>query len=396
MSRGFHREFEELINEAEGIRPVVVLIDDLDRCLPDQVIETFEAIRLFLSTPGTAFVIAADERLVRDAVRRRYAAASEIEVDLPREYLEKLVHVAMRIPPLSRPETESYCNLLVAEQLLSPEQFALVVGAAQRIRRSGELQVSCNVGIVRESLPEALPPSLEAEFGLIEQIIGPLASGLKGNPRQIKRYLNTLDMRRRTAKRRGITIDEAVLAKLVVLEYVHDDRHRQLHKWQQQGSGLAAELAQLEEPQEDLSPLRGNTEIGFWVTNAWMRDWLAVQPMLGGVDLTPYFFLSRDRVADGSASSHLPPGLQVLAGDLGLDAVSVREPAVDKAKELAAEQQLVLVEACAARLKALPDKQPMMRSLLEIAASHPYLVDTVLVALAAVPYPKMPVDIPGC
>ena len=394
VSRGFHREFEELINEAEGIRPVVVLIDDLDRCLPDQVIETFEAIRLFLSTPGTAFVIAADERLVRDAVRRRYAAASEIEVDLPREYLEKLVHVAMRIPPLSRPETESYCNLLVAQQLLSPVQFAFVIEAAQRIRRSGELQVSCNVGIVRESLPGDLPPSLEAEFGLIEQIIGPLASGLKGNPRQIKRYLNTLDMRRRTAKRRGITIDEAVLAKLVVLEYVQDDRHRQLHKWQQQGSGLAAEIAQLEGPQGDLSSLRSKPETGFWATDPWMRDWLAVEPMLGGVDLTPYFFLSRDRVAGGSASSHLPPGLQVLVGDLGVDTVSVREPSVDKVKELVPEQQLVLVEACAARLKPLPDKQPMMKSLVEIAASHPHLVDTVLAALAAVPYPKVPVDVP--
>ena len=394
VSRGFHREFEELINEAEGIRPVVVLIDDLDRCLPDQVIETFEAIRLFLSTPGTAFVIAADERLVRDAVRRRYAAASEVEVDLPREYLEKLVHVAMRIPPLSRPETESYCNLLVAEQLLNPEQFASVIEAAQRIRRSGELQVSCNVGIVREALPEGLPPSLETEFGLIEQLIGPLASGLKGNPRQIKRYLNTLDMRRRTAKRRGIMIDEAVLAKLVVLEYVHDDRHRQLDTWQRQGSGLSAEIAQLEELQGDLSSLRTDPTLGVWAADPWIEAWLAVEPMLRGVDLIPYFFLSRDRIADGGASSQLPPGLQILVGDLGVDTISVREPAVDKVKELVPEQQLVLVEACAARLRALPDKQPMMKSLVEIAASHPHLVDTILAAVAAVPYPKVPVDIP--
>lgn len=208
VSRGFHREFEDLVAAAD-VDSVVVLIDDLDRCLPDQVIETLEAIRLFLSTKGTAFVIAADERLVRDAVRRRYEAAAAVEVDLPQEYLEKLVHVPLRIPPLARPDTESYCNLLVAERILDEDAFGKVLGAARAIRATGDLQVSCNVGIVRDALaPDLLPAELEAEFALVEQVIGPLASGLKGNPRQIKRYLNTLDLRRRTAARRSLPVDE--------------------------------------------------------------------------------------------------------------------------------------------------------------------------------------------
>ncbi|MDE0615348.1 MAG: P-loop NTPase fold protein [bacterium] len=394
VSRGFHREFEELIKSTEGIRPVVVLIDDLDRCLPDQVIETLEAIRLFLSTPGTAFVIAADERLVRDAVRRRYAAASEIEVDLPREYLEKLVHVAMRIPPLTRPDTESYCNLLVAERLLDHDDFTKVLASAQGIRKSGELKVSCNVGIVREALPKDLPADLEAEFGLIEQLIGPLASGLKGNPRQIKRYLNTFDMRRRTAKRREMPIDEAVLAKLVVLEYVRDDRYRELHGWQRQGNGLSEEMARLEAAQEDLSSVEADKTVGAWAADPWTRDWLAVEPKLAGIDLAPYFFLSRDRVSDGGASSHLPPGLQVLVADLESEAASIREPAIDKVKELQSEEQLMLLEASSVRLRALPDKQPMMMSMIEIAASEPSLVSVAVAALASIPYSEVSPDIP--
>ncbi len=394
VSRGFHREFEELIKSTEGIRPVVVLIDDLDRCLPDQVIETLEAIRLFLSTPGTAFVIAADERLVRDAVRHRYAEASDIEVDLPREYLEKLVHVAMRIPPLTRPDTESYCNLLVAERLLDPDDFAKVLASAQRIRQSGELKVSCNVGIAREALPEDLPASLEAEFGIIEQLIGPLASGLKGNPRQIKRYLNTFDMRRRTAKRREMPIDEAVLAKLVVLEYVRDDRYRELHGWQRQGNGLSEEIARLEEALEDLSSVEADKTVGAWAADPWTRDWLAVEPKLAGIDLAPYFFLSRDRVSDGGASSHLPPDLQILVTDLESETASTREAAIDKAKGMSVEEQLMLLEASAVRLKALPDKQPMMKSMIEIAASQPSLVSVAVAALASIPYSQVTPDIP--
>ena len=395
-SPGFHAEFRELIETAAAPRPLVVLIDDLDRCLPDQVIDTLEAIRLFLSAPGTAFVVAADERLVRAAVRHRYATAAENEVDIPREYLEKLVHVAIRIPQLARPETESYCNLLVAERHLTDEEFAAVLDAAQSVRRSGELQVSCNIGIVRKALSEAPPPELEAEFGLIEQLIGPLATGLKGNPRQIKRYLNTLDMRRRTATRRAIPVDEAVLAKLVVLEYTRDDRYRELHAWQRRGNGLSEEIAQLEEaPNKDPEPWTSpESEIAAWAADPWTRDWLTTEPRLAGLDLGPYFFLSRDRVSDDGTSSRLPPNLQTLVADLGSDVTSIREPAVDKTNHLQADQVPLVLEASAARLKALPDNQPMIKSMIEIAAQRPASARFVTAVLADLLHTKVPASIP--
>ncbi len=52
----------------------MVVVDDLDRCLPPNVIDTFEAIRLFLSVRNTAFVIAADEGVMRHAVSTRFPA----------------------------------------------------------------------------------------------------------------------------------------------------------------------------------------------------------------------------------------------------------------------------------------------------------------------------------
>ena len=394
VSQGFHRDFEQLIEEIDEIDSVVVLIDDLDRCLPDQVIETLEAIRLFLATPGTAFVIAADERLVRDAVRHRYAQASEVEINLPQEYLEKLVQVAMRIPPLARPDTESYCNLLVAQRILDADDFDQVLEAAQQIRRSGELQVSCNVGIVREIFKENLPKKLEAEFGLIEQLMGPIASGLKGNPRQIKRYLNTLEMRRRTAFRRKISVDEAVLAKLVVLEYVRDDRYRELYEWQQKGSGLAEGMMRLEAALGDPNSVGSDAEIGAWVADSWTLDWITAGPRLAGVGLAPYFFLSRVSATDGGASSHLPMSLQALMPKLESDTPSIREAALDEATELPVDDQLMLLEACATRMKALPNKQPIMKSMIEIAGKQPALVPAIVAALSSVPYSEITADIP--
>ncbi len=67
----FREEFAELLSH-EALRHVsrvVVLVDDLDRCLPGTVIETLETMRLFLAVPKMSFVIAADEDRVADALR---------------------------------------------------------------------------------------------------------------------------------------------------------------------------------------------------------------------------------------------------------------------------------------------------------------------------------------
>ena len=67
----FREEFAKLLDEAK-IDQLVVLIDDLDRCLPSTAIETLEAIRLFLFVPKTAFVIGADEGMIEYAVRQHF------------------------------------------------------------------------------------------------------------------------------------------------------------------------------------------------------------------------------------------------------------------------------------------------------------------------------------
>jgi predicted KAP-like P-loop ATPase len=97
----FRKAFDELLEKA-GVEQLVVLIDDLDRCLPDTAIETLEAVRLFVFTSRTAFVVAADEAMIEYAVRKHFP-------DLPdttgpqtyaRNYLEKLIQVPFRIPAL--------------------------------------------------------------------------------------------------------------------------------------------------------------------------------------------------------------------------------------------------------------------------------------------------------
>lgn len=74
----FREDLNKLLADPvlKHISRVVVLVDDLDRCLPDTVVDTLEAIRLFLSAKGMSFVIAADEDRVADAIHRSQDTAS--------------------------------------------------------------------------------------------------------------------------------------------------------------------------------------------------------------------------------------------------------------------------------------------------------------------------------
>jgi predicted KAP-like P-loop ATPase len=110
----FRKAFDNLLEKA-CVEQLVVLIDDLDRCLPDTAIETLEAVSLFVFTSRTAFVVAADEAMIEYAVRKHFP-------DLPdttgpqtyaRNYLEKLIQVPFRIPALGDTETRIYVTLLL-------------------------------------------------------------------------------------------------------------------------------------------------------------------------------------------------------------------------------------------------------------------------------------------
>lgn len=69
------REFAATLESLD--RRLIVLIDDLDRCLPNTTIEALEAMRLYFFVPRTVFVIAADEEMLRLAVRKHFEVSDQ-------------------------------------------------------------------------------------------------------------------------------------------------------------------------------------------------------------------------------------------------------------------------------------------------------------------------------
>ncbi|MBU1396353.1 MAG: KAP family NTPase [Gammaproteobacteria bacterium] len=320
----FRKAFDKLLEEAD-IEQLVVLIDDLDRCLPDTAIETLEAIRLFVFTSRTAFVVAADEAMIEYAVRKHFPDLPETTGprDYARNYLEKLIQIPFRIPALGETETRIYVTLLLAGAEVGEEDASyakLIAVARERLTRPWDSD-----GLDAATVRTALGPKAEKAhnaLALSDQIGPILASGSKGNPRQIKRFLNTLLLRERTATARGFGTDisVSVLAKLMLAERFIPRLFEQIALVAAvHAKGLCEDIDALEKSiaadsagviagdqvatdehkgakSADAAPATiDNAVLAEWKSSETIRDWARVRPSLAGVDLRPYLFVAKDK-----------------------------------------------------------------------------------------------------
>lgn len=318
----FRIEFSELL-EAAKIKQLVVLIDDLDRCLPSTAIDTLEAIRLFLFVPKTAFVIGADEAMIEYAVKQHFPDLPVASGPMPyaRNYLEKLVQVPFRIPALGIEETRIYVTLLLIDALVGEKHkgFGEFLEKAKRSLN----QPWIGEGLTGEDL-KAVSPEKETEINaasLVAQQIGPiLAEGTKGNPRQVKRFLNAMLIRQLIAQARGFgdSINQSVLAKLMLAERFQPDFYELIATQSMiSKDGKVSELKALEkdikpggkkkegkkatqESEVEKDPDRLDEK---WLGRTWLQQWAKIEPPLAGVDLRPYVFVARDKRILGAASA---------------------------------------------------------------------------------------------
>lgn len=400
----FRAEFEELLRST-GVKTLVVFIDDLDRCLPDTVIETLEAIRLFLYVPGTAFVISADERMVKAAVRKRFPH-DEPEFDVARDYLEKLVQVPITIPPLGASDVKRYLNLLFAQRYFG----AAFADKCRALPPPGTTELGDRE--LLSTLVDPLPSELEESLALTQQVGDVLAAGLNGNPRQIKRFLNTLVLRLSMAETRGLSLQRRMLAKLMLLEYIRTESFRKLAEWQATEAGRPVALGRLEaaarkqgedadaaEPRTDKSGSPASDDLGpneqIWLQDQWLRNWLSSEPKLASEDLGPYFFVSRDRIgAIIVPGLRLSPDAQRFLRELLSESDATRRAAVGRAGNLSPMEASGVFQALAQRVRQAEDLETPLTTLLEFAGARHELAGEAVQMLRSISLPRIKPGIP--
>ncbi|WP_158674002.1 P-loop NTPase fold protein [Pedobacter sp. KBW01] len=101
----FREDLEKYIKAHNDGKPLVFIIDELDRCRPDYAVEVLEQIKHFFNVPGIVFVLSIDKVQLGNAVRGFYGS-ERIESN---EYLRRFIDLEFSLPP---PESGVFARYL--------------------------------------------------------------------------------------------------------------------------------------------------------------------------------------------------------------------------------------------------------------------------------------------
>ena len=228
----------------------VLLVDDLDRCLPEKAVEMLESIKLFLNIRNFAFVIAVDEEVVERGINHRYkdyiqynllnqnhSAAVDTEstsshqeyIQPPitgSEYLEKIVHLPLYLPRWSVDRVEHF--------LLS--EFGSLFTVSTVSVNAPESKVSDENSWLHDGLKSK--SDSQQGSGLHENLLRLFKSAIPPIPRKLIRVAEATSMRCQQIKRvesqagakRGqepFTEEDLItIAKLVILQQLYPPIYR--------------------------------------------------------------------------------------------------------------------------------------------------------------------------
>ncbi|HAU0843166.1 TPA: Qat anti-phage system ATPase QatA [Legionella pneumophila] len=390
----FRKAFSDLLKIAK-IDRLIVLIDDLDRCLPETAIETLEAIRLFVFLPNTAFIVGADEAMIEYAVRNHFPDLPESSSSqgYARSYLEKLIQVPMRIPALGETETHIYVTLLMIGSRLGEDSDKF-----KQLLKLGR-DALCNPWegkrIDHSEIKTILADKYDDVSDLLlitEQISPILSAGTKGNPRQIKRFLNALSLRLQVSNARGFgdNIRAEILAKLMLAELflpVSVFEHIATSA-ANADDGICKELDILEQGERLKETSKGQTKksgnkeetsseesstLADWKMRSEVVKWASIEPKIGTTSLKPYLFVIKDRKNYLGSTAPLSPKLMALLEKLSggeANAMGCRQDLTS----LPSNEIESLLQALRSKLlgsNAFSTKPPTIFGIAELVQAHP-------------------------
>ncbi|MFC0531372.1 KAP family P-loop NTPase fold protein [Phytohabitans kaempferiae] len=93
----FEHEFAELVQLYGEGQPLVIFIDDLDRCTPDAAVMVLDSLKLFLGESSCVFILAMDPKVIGEAAAARFGG----NLLRGRQYLEKLIQLPYYLPAIT-------------------------------------------------------------------------------------------------------------------------------------------------------------------------------------------------------------------------------------------------------------------------------------------------------
>ena len=329
-------DFADLLKELNIT--LVILVDDLDRCLPSTAISTLEAMRLLLFVERTAFIIAADEQMIRNSVRAHFANV-ELSEGLVTSYFDKLIQIPLSVPHLGVAEVKIYLVMLFAELSQRKGEINKDIWEKAKADLLSLLSSAWQGGIPKAKIEKVFDDSsaekVRKYIDLAEQLAGIMvtADHINGNPRLIKRFLNNLIIREKVARLNGMTIDFGGLVKMQLFERCASPAAFEdlVKKSVESQDGKLIFLQEIEA--KVASGEDYDTEDSNW-KSPFIKEWLKLEPKLGDADIRPLLYLSRDRSLSLAAYDELSKeAIEILSALAAVDK-DIIKALVDKIKEI--------------------------------------------------------------
>ncbi len=222
----FTEDFKYVITSItkNGEWPLVVFIDDLDRCSPTKSAEVIEAMNLLLDSEHCVFILGVDTAMLSRSIQAKYKEIQPFFDDeeypsrlgLGRHFLEKIIQIDFHIP---RPAPRHFSNFIDAQlgQATAVEQKTTDKGQneaenlIQAKQRSGKSTEEAKKAVVKERpdlesvINDAVKAVEERTFENDSEVITAIkemAPYLNYNPRRIKRFINLYRLQALIAYRR--------------------------------------------------------------------------------------------------------------------------------------------------------------------------------------------------
>lgn len=313
--------------------------------------------------------------------------AGELSDRLVDDYLEKLIQIPYRIPRLSPAEIETYLTLLFCRRNLSAAICEEVVQFARKRHEEDRYRAFGLTDVVEALKGKTLPSELAAALRIGASIAGQITDVLLGNPRQLKRFLNTFLLRRKLAQvARLAEVSDDILVKLMLLEYAAPVLFEKTLSSIDGQTGLATILTELEQNAE---PVTGSQEPRKALPAEWagdrLRRWLRMEPHLATVDLRDYVWVTRDRLGSTLSSLTLVPAKvrtvlkEVLGGEF------VAKAGYQHIREMAPPERLILAQQLSLKAMQNPGELPAFKAIIEIALIESSVANDFKTLIAQIP-----------
>lgn len=382
--------FQELLKKLD--LTLIVLVDDLDRCLPNTAISTLEAMRLLLFIPQTAFIIAADEQMIRNAVRSHFGNI-DLSDELVTSYFDKLIQIPLRVPRLGANEVKGYLILLLADLAQRRGQITQEEKDKGHDAVVSAIKKSWAGGLTKKGIEDAYGDAaskLAIQIDLADQLANIMATSdhIAGNPRLIKRFLNNLIIRESVARAQEMSVSFEELVKLQLFERCAPAAAFE-YLAKQVGDSEDGKPIFLQELEEQVAKAKELT----FPDDSWkapfISDWLKLNPPLSEIDLRPLLYLSRDKAISLASFDELSPDGRELLSAL-CEAKGILQPLITKIQQIGAIESEKILTRMKRRARNQQWEPAVIVQALHLPKAFPELATSFIAMLDEIPAGKRP------